>query len=71
MTNTIMLEKIIFDAGIKKGRLASLVGINSYTLALKINNEREFKASEIDALCKILGINVEKRMQIFFAPRVD
>ena len=71
MTDTVMLEKVISDSGIKKGHLAMLVGINSYTLAMKINNEREFKASEIDTLCKILNIDVNNRMRIFFAAEVD
>lgn len=67
MTNTAMLEKAIIDSGFKKSRIAERMSINSYTLALKINNEREFKASEIDLLCKILDLDVNQRMAIFFA----
>ena len=67
MTNTAMLEKAIAVSGFKKFRIAERMRINAYTLALKINNEREFKASEIDMLCKILDLNVEQRMMIFFA----
>ena len=71
MTNTIMLEKIIVNSGYKKGYIAEQMGINSYTLSLKIKNKKEFKASEIDAMCKILDIDVTRRMQIFFATEVD
>ena len=71
MTNTLMLEKIIDDSGLKRNFIATQMGITSYTLSLKINNKKEFKASEIDRLCAILEIDVASRMQIFFAPRVD
>lgn len=67
MTNTTMLEKVIANSGFKKSHIAEQMGINAYTLALKIKNEREFKATEIDALCKILNIDVSLRMKIFFA----
>ena len=71
MTNTLMLEKIIDNSGLKRNFIATQMGISSYTLSLKINNKKEFKASEIDRLCTILKINVASRMQIFFAPGVD
>ncbi len=67
MTNTAMLEKAIYDSGFRKNHIAKKMGITSYTLALKIKNEREFKANEIDALCELLNIDVPARMQIFFA----
>jgi DNA-binding Xre family transcriptional regulator len=62
-----MLEKVISNSGFKKSHIAEQMGINAYTLTLKIKNEREFKATEIDALCKILNIDVSSRMKIFFA----
>ena len=69
MTNTIMLEKAIHDSGLRKGYIALKMGINAYTLAMKIDNKKEFKASEIDKLCEILKIDTERRMLIFFAKR--
>lgn len=66
MTNTKLLERVIAESGYKKAHIASKMGINAYTLSLKIKNEKEFKASEIDAICSLLNIDVEARMNIFF-----
>ncbi len=71
MTNTLLLKEKINASGFKLGFIAQYLGISRYALALKINNKREFKASEIDALCKLLNINVKERMRIFFAQLVD
>lgn len=67
MTDTARLEKAISDSGLKKGYLAEKLGISAYALSLKINNVREFKASEIEILCRSLDIDVPERMRIFFA----
>lgn len=71
MTNTPLLEKYIERSGYKRSFIAMRLGISSYTLAMKINNESEFKASEIDILCELLDIDMEARMAIFFAKTVD
>lgn len=67
MTNTPLLEKYIDESGYKRSHIAKAMGINSYTLAMKINNTSEFRASEIETLCKLLNIDVAERMNIFFA----
>lgn len=67
MTNTALLEERIAKSGYKKSYLADKIGKSAYALALKINNKTEFKASEIDILCELLGIDVIERMAIFFA----
>ena len=67
MTNTLLLEDRIKQSGYKKSFIASKVGISAYALSLKVNNKKEFKASEINGLCEILGINTKDRMAIFFA----
>ncbi len=67
MTNTKLLEEYIEKSGYKRSYLAKALNITSYALALKITNKSEFKASEIDILCKVLDIPVEDRMSIFFA----
>ena len=67
MTNTLLLEERIKQSGYKKSFIASKIGISAYALSLKINNKKEFKASEINGLCEILGINTKDRMAIFFA----
>ena len=67
MTNTALLEEYIEKSGYKKSFIAKALGITAYALALKIGNKNEFKASEIDILCKLLNIGVRDRMRIFFA----
>ena len=49
MTDTKMLEKAINDSGLKRSFIASQIGITAYTLALKIDNKKEFKALVKDA----------------------
>lgn len=71
MTNTKLLEEYILKSGYKRSFIAKALGITAYALALKINNKSEFKATEIDILCKLLNIGIEDRMRIFFAQMVD
>jgi len=68
MTNSMMLEKIIRESGIKRSAILEKTGIKSYsTLRDKIWNRREFTASEIKALCEILHLTSEVCEAIFFA----
>ena len=71
MTNTLLLEERINESGYKKSFIASKIGKSAYALSLKIKNKTEFKASEINILCDILGIDAQDRMAIFFAQEVD
>lgn len=71
MTNTELLNQRIDESGLKKSYIAKALGIRTDTLSRKINNEREFKASEINTLCDILGIeSLEEKEHIFFACEV-
>lgn len=68
MTNTKLLEKIIEQSGLKKNFIARKIGLSPYGLAKKINNETEFKTSEVNKLCKILNISdLAEKDRIFFA----
>ena len=67
MTNTNLLEEYIKKSGYKKSHIISVLGLSRYGFILKCNNKAEFKASEIDTLCKLLNISVKDRMAIFFA----
>lgn len=68
MTNTELLEKIIAEKGLKKCFLAEKIGLSPPGFRNCITNRAEFKASQIDALCKLLGITDPDEMQaIFFA----
>ena len=68
MTNTELLEAAIERSGYKKSYIAKVIGITAYCLARKIRNESEFKASEINMLCKLLKIKTAaEKERIFFA----
>ena len=68
MTNTALLEEKIRKSGLKKSYIAKAIGLSPYGLTLKIQNSNEFKASEIEKLCLLLGIDdLEERSAIFFA----
>lgn len=71
MTNTALLKEYIARSGYKMSYIAAQLGITAYALSLKINNKSEFKANEIDILCKLLNIGIKDRMRIFFARLVD
>lgn len=72
MTNTALLEKRIVKSGLKKSYIAKAIGLSPYGLMLKIRNINEFKASEIEKLCILLGIDdLEERCAIFFASEGD
>jgi hypothetical protein len=71
MTNTSLLECRIQKSGLKKSYIAQVLGITLKTLGNKIANRCEFKASEIDKLCKLLGItDPAEKEAIFFAAKV-
>ena len=67
MTNTSLLEQKIDESGYKKGYIAKQIGISAYALAMKINNESEFKAKEITIISKLLKLDLATKDAIFFA----
>lgn len=72
MTKTEELRKLLGGSGLKLGYVAEKLGITRQALAMKIENQTEFKPSEILQLCEMLGIsNLEDRERIFFAQEVD
>ncbi len=71
MTDTEKLNDAILESGIKITAIASKLGISREGFYKKLNNETEFKASEISAMQKILGLTNKKRDEIFFAPKVE
>lgn len=70
MTDTKELRRRIEKSGYKYKFLAQELGISAYTLQLKINNNREFKVSEVDALALLLGLTLKEKDLIFFAKTV-
>lgn len=72
MTNTNLLKAKIKENGFKYGFLADQLGISAYGLANKMNNKTEFKATEIQTLCRILKIDsLTEKEAIFFDQRVE
>jgi len=72
MTKTDRLNDLINDSGLKREYIAKTMGLSRFGLLKKINNETEFKAGEIDLLCKILHIDdLEQKWDIFFCGNVD
>lgn len=72
MTNAKLLREIVEKSGLKYKFIAEKMGLSRFGLMKKIDNENEFKASEIEKLCEILGIDsLEDREDIFFAKVVE
>lgn len=66
MTNSAALRKAVDRSGLKYMKIASEMGISPYTLQKKIDNETEFKASEIVKLSSLLSLSDTERSSIFF-----
>lgn len=72
MTDTEVLKELIISKGLKLKYVAQYLGLSSYGLSMKINNEREFKTSEVAALCELLEIeSLEVKEAIFFKQKDD
>ena len=68
MTNTKLLRSIIDKKGLKMKYVAERMGLSAYGFQLKVENKKEFKTSEVTALCDILEIeSLEQKEKIFFA----
>lgn len=68
MTNKTELEVAIIRSGLSKKEIAQHLGITRTTLYKKINNEREFKVSEIEKLSRLLSID-DKNLVFFCSSR--
>ena len=67
MTDTKELRRRIEAAGLKYKHIAQQLGISAYILQLKIDNDNEFKVSEVDTLSTLLGLSLREKDAIFFA----
>lgn len=65
MTDTAKLRKRIKDAGYRLSYVAEVLGISQYTLQKKLDNDSEFKISEVDALAKLLGLTPAEKNALF------
>lgn len=72
MTDSEALRKLIESRGLKMKYVADYLGLSAYGLQLKVDNKREFKTSEVAALCDLLEINsLMTKERIFFAKKDD
>lgn len=71
MTNTTLLRRKIDESGYKLIFLAEKCGLTYQGFMKKVNNETEFKASEIQTLKELLNLTTEEVNAIFFAVHVD
>lgn len=67
MTDTELLKAAIQKQGYKYKYIAEQLGLSTFGLQKKIENDTEFKASEIIALAKLLHLNDRMMKAIFFA----
>lgn len=71
MTNTSLLRSKIDDSGYKLAYIAKQLGITYQGFLKKINNETEFKASEMQILRNLLNLTDAEFEQIFFTYGVE
>lgn len=71
MTDTKALRDRILLSGLKYKAIAEQIGITPYTLQLKIENDTEFKVSEVDKLSSLLDLSLQEKDQIFFCKIVE
>lgn len=57
MTDTNKLKAKIVESGLTQAKVAKMLGISCQSLSYKINNKVDFKATEINCLCRILDIS--------------
>jgi transcriptional regulator with XRE-family HTH domain len=55
------------ECGITQEQLAKALDKDVSTLSAKFNNKSQFKAEEMDAICKVLDISNEEIGAYFFA----
>lgn len=72
MTNTLKLRALLIENNLTNEDIAKKLGISKQSFSMKINNKREFKASEINKLSLLLNLsNSADVISIFFANRVE
>lgn len=63
---TLLKQKLV-EKRMTQGQAGALIGLSKALMSLKISGERDFKQSEILALCKALDIPHRKIDAYFFA----
>ena len=72
MVNTALLEDAIRASGKRKQYLADKIGCTIQSFRMRCVNRYDFKSSDVDILCRELGITrLTDKERIFFAREVD
>ena len=71
MTDVEALKEYIKNSGMTVTFIAEKSGILRETLYNRMKSDGDFKASEIYALAKVLGMTTKERDRIFFANRCE
>lgn len=72
MVNTELLNRRIDESGLKRIYIAQQLHMTRQAFSSKVNNSTEFLSSEVQQLCKLLGITrLKEKEAIFFAKEVD
>ena len=70
MNEQLLIDKIE-KSGFSKSFIAESLGLSRPWLYNKLSGKREFKASEIKRLSKLLNLSASEKDAIFFANAVD
>jgi hypothetical protein len=71
MTDTKQLRERLDQSGLTRTFIAGSLGVTENKLEKKINNELEFKASEIYAITKLLNLTSRECDEIFFQTKKE
>jgi DNA-binding phage protein len=71
MTDSNLLRQAIVGAGYQYGKFASEIGLSRHGFLKKLNNESEFKISEMVNICRVLNLDMDTREKIFFKKEVE
>jgi len=71
MTKTEVLKRLIKESGIRKEKIAALLGISITSLNNKITNRTSFYADELYHLKALLNLSQAQFFDIFFASEVS
>ena len=65
------LKSKINEINIPITAIAEKMGISRQSLYLKLDGQRDFRASEMEKMCEILRLTKQEKSCIFFADEVD
>lgn len=71
MTNASEFKIALLRSGLTAYELADSIGMSRQSLSYKINNVREFTATEIARIADVLKLTVAEKERIFFGNEVD